>query len=60
MRSLLKSLLKWLEFAHLARLAGARDRAGPSRAPNPDRGRRRFLFDVIDGGGGRGGPRRMT
>jgi hypothetical protein len=55
MRTLLKSLLDWLEYNHPTLLAGARGRAGPSRTPNPDRGRRRFLFYVIDGGGGRGG-----
>ena len=41
-----------LEFTHLARIVtGARDRAARTALPR----RRRFLFDLIDGGGGRDG-----
>ena len=55
MRTLLKSLLDWLEYNHIALLAGARDRAARAVLRIPTAGAADFLFDVIDGGGGRGG-----
>ena len=54
MRTLWKSLLDWLEFDHVPVPTRTRDRR-PSRAPDSACGAADFLFDLIDGGGGRTG-----